>query len=315
MTIMNRINIALAINEAYAMQAAVCITSIVENLTASIHIYMYILHIGDNSKIKRKLDYLLKKYKNISINYIDVDHILADRISFLKLSHERFSIETYFRFLLPELLPDVDKILYMDADTICLNDISILYDINIDNYYLGAVKDIYMIVWRRLDINIDKYISEVLNINDGYTYFQAGIILLNLRLMRQCDISNKCFSKLKEIGKPIVVDQDILNSVCKDSVLYIDNGWNYDINIENLKGNNFDHIKTYLSPEDYKNYISMKNNYKLIHFAGDAKPWKKIDTFLSKYFWKYAIRTPYFLNLLSVLFKSSLIRVKNKITK
>ncbi|MCK7489743.1 MAG: hypothetical protein MZU79_05535 [Anaerotruncus sp.] len=79
----------------------------------------------------------------------------------------------YLKFDLPDLIPNQDKVLYLDGDIIIQKDLSDLFEINIKDYYAGAVKDIGLI---DNDLNIKNY-------------FNSGVMLLNLKLMRENNAS------------------------------------------------------------------------------------------------------------------------------
>jgi len=96
--------------------------------------------------------------------------------------------------------------------------------------------------------------------------------VFNIPKMLEENITEKLLERLKEVGEPMIVDQDIYNSVCQNTVKFIEPVWNYDRNIEIL-----------IDEYDYSNeeinklaelYEEVKKHPKIIHFAGSMKPWQ-----------------------------------------
>ena len=111
---MNKINIAFCINDSYADKVAVVMTSILENHPLQ-NISFYIFSSDLKNETLQKLSKLKTKYKNFSLERIFVP---TDKFSKLKLNINYISIETYYRYIIADLLPQIDKILYLDADLI-----------------------------------------------------------------------------------------------------------------------------------------------------------------------------------------------------
>ncbi len=170
------------------------------------------------------------------------------------------------KFDLPDLLPDCQKILYLDSDLIIRHDLSDLFSVDIDNFYVAAVKDCRAIVD---------------NVRQGYTmdseYFNSGVMFLNLEKMRNDHISKK----LREFRLANVnlhfVDQDVFNQVFREHVKLISPKFN--MMFSNLKA-------CFLPIQELadiynlpKNTMIEAMNYPLIFHYGWPKPWKSSQTF------------------------------------
>ena len=117
--------------------------------------------------------------------------------------------------------------------------------------------------------------------NDEYN---AGIILFNINTIEK----NFYFDNLKDILNKFenlsFPDQDILNIIFEDKVEYISQIYNFQTNIPIYQ---FEHINFY-SKEFLEDYNKAINNPKLIHFAGEEKPWTKPNLLFYEKFWKEA---------------------------
>lgn len=265
---MNEINIAFCINNAYADKAAVVMTSILENhKTQKINFYIFSSDLDDNNL--HLLQKLLLKYKNFTVQRILVPQHLVNSLP-LNISH--ISVETYYRYVIADLLPDVDKILYLDADLIVCKNIADFYNTDLkDNYFSGA-EDLYI-----KETNHKQSIG--LGADD--LYINAGVLLMNLKLIRQDNLGEKLINATKELWNKIKYqDQDVINIVCKDKILQADNVYNF----------------------AKHNILKEKDKIKsacIVHYTGRKKPWhggvvKKVK--LAHIWDKYARITDYVLH-------------------
>ena len=195
------IPISMALNDEYTYPTLVAITSILENSNPYTKYDFYILHTPDfmiENKIKIKN--LKKKYQNkCSINFINMTNF---RFKNALLSKRIQTISTYYRLILPDILPNIDKIIYLDGDTIIFDDLKEMYDINMDNYYYKGFLDIN----DRFNLKIDNYIC-------------AGVLLINLEILRKDDIVNKMYDFMIKNNKNLYFhDQSIINGVCSKKI-------------------------------------------------------------------------------------------------
>ena len=241
---MNEMNIAFCINNAYASKAAVVMFSLLENHKDT-YFNFYILSSDLSNESINYLNKLHKKYKNFTVVKVYVQpEIFKD----IKSNVDYISVETYYRFAIAELLPDVDKILYLDADLVVNKNISEFYNTNLENYYLAGAEDSYITkVNHKPEINLSK----------DDLYINTGVLLMNLPLIRRDGLCNKFIQTTKDLwGTTQYVDQDIINIVCNGRIKQVDNVYNFtatDMQIEPLK----------------------QKDASIIHYTGPDKPWKK----------------------------------------
>lgn len=270
-----QIPIFFAVDNNYAPNLSVVIESIKENSSKDYDYDIYVL----NENIS--LDYMnkLNKYNkdNIKLTFVDVSIKLSE-ISEKLPTRDYYSNAIFYRLLIPELFKDIDKALYLDADIIILGDVSELYNHNVDDYYLGVVKD---------DVasscsEFRTYTKEALGV-DSSKYFNSGILVMNLKKFRDDLMLDKFINLLKKVKFFIAPDQDYLNVLCLDKVLYVSELWN----MAPLHG------------------VILPDDVKLVHFKLTAKPWHYNDIQKSDEFWKYARRTEFFSQLHSALINYS----------
>ena len=289
-------SIVYSCNNDYVPFTYISIVSLIQHSSIMNNYNIYILY-SDISKENQK--YLRElQQQNIRIFLIDVSKIKKQYgPDFATNFH--FSIETYYRFFLPQLFPNLDKIIYIDADTIVLKDVSKLFTIDIANNYIGVTRDCEII--RSSNLYGEKYsdyFTKILGLKNIKNYFQAGVMIVNLKKWREDKIQQKLLERLKEVKKPQFVDQDILNSVCQENVMFIEQNWNYTWHIPIIDKQYYQHIGIPYN----RNYEKAKIQPYIIHFTGqNFKPLNYPWLPESKLFWQYARQTPFYEEL---LFKS-----------
>lgn len=253
------IDICYATNESFVPYMAVSITSLLEN-SASRNVVVHILYSDLSEATKTHLLMLETRYKNAKIQFHKIDD---SRFEKLGLTIEHITRETYFRYLLSEILPNIDRVLYLDGDTIINGDISELFDTDLTNCYCAGISDIYI-----ESVGYKKTLGL-----DGL-YINAGVILFNLDEMRKTNIAEKLF-KLTAENSFEYQDQDAINVVFNGKMKELDCVYNF----------KRDHQKAF--PE--KTPLA-----KIIHFVGPSKPWRKFTlNSLKLLYYKYEPLSPF----------------------
>ena len=246
-------DICYATNESFAPYMAVSITSLLEN-NSSRNVVVHILHSDLSETTKARLQMFETRYKNAKIQFHKIDDSRFEKFG---LTIEHITKETYFRYMIAEVLPNIDCVLYLDGDTIVNGDISELFDTDLTNYYCAGVNDIYIeSVGYKKTLGIDGL------------YINAGVILFNLDEMRKTDIAEKLF-KLTAENNFKYQDQDAINVVFKGKIKELDCVYN------------FKRVHQKAFPE--KTPLA-----KIIHYVGPNKPWRKFSfNRLKRLYFKY----------------------------
>ena len=200
----------------YSVWVGTVMQSILEHTDS--RICFHILH-DETLSIDNK--YKLEKVARSGSSIIEFHKIDENDFSVVKNQMSRFTIGTMFRCSLPELLPNLNRIIYLDADLFVNRDIKELWDVDICEYCLAGVAD--------EGVDIHNY-PKILNKYSGIkkeSYFNAGVLYMNLKKLRE-------FGNLKKLVVDFLVenpeaglpDQDALNVIFHNKVLYLDGSWN-----------------------------------------------------------------------------------------
>lgn len=149
---------------------------------------------------KSKLEKVCSSYE-AEVKIIDCMSVISSIFEGGKLN---FNPLFFLRIFIPQIVPDIDKALFIDSDVYVCNGIKELYDNDIDNYYCAMSYN--MPIYR------DMLQEAQMNLNDGY--YNAGIILLNLKAWREDEIQKKILKFYYDNGGNFPTDdQSVINAI------------------------------------------------------------------------------------------------------
>lgn len=254
------LNIFLAVNDGYAKQLCVTIVSVLaNNQDEKIHFYVLSNDFSENSR--QAVQNIYKLYKNWDVTYLQPDRKLFEN---LNLTVKYITIEGYYRYVIADMAPHLDKALYMDADIAVNGSLRPLWDVPLDGYYCSGVRDLCI---ERL--NYKKRIG----LTESDLYINSGVLLLNLKKIRQDKITEKLFENtVKMSGKIFYQDQDVINITFKDKIKEVDSLYNF-------------------TSDNLKKEKSKASRAVVIHYTGATKkPWKDDCRNKLQYVWqRYAL--------------------------
>ncbi len=290
----NNIPIVMAMDENYVPIASACIQSVMEHAADS-NIYDILIIQRNISKISReRVEEQIKKRGNFSVRFIDAA-VYEKFYTDIKLT-AHYTIETFFRLLIPEILKNYDKVIYLDGDTIVNCDIAGLYQTELDDCILGACRDIDYIAHYNIDESYLDNARDVLKLKNVYNYFQAGVLLISIPGFRKEFKTKELFDKAGERVWRFV-DQDMLNSLCQGKVKFIHSKWNYLVDYCKPESRKFS-IMRKAPKELYEEYLEAEQEKCIMHFCSPVRPWYDTDETLAEHFWEYARRCPFYETLL-----------------
>ncbi len=259
------IPIFYACDDGYLKYTIVSIKSLTENANKDYLYKIFVLNTGVSASFEKEL--LNIKGENFSVELIDVKKQLEKIASKLPI-RDYFSKTTYFRMFIADMFPEYDKAIYIDSDTVVLGDISKFYFNSLGNNLVGACQEIVM---KETEV-YGNYVEKVLGI-DRNKYFNAGHLLINLKAFREEEILKKFIELLSLYTFKVTQDEDYLNVLCKDRVLWIDQSWNVEV---------------------YGKLSIKESDINVIHYIMTSKPWHYEDCKFGQYFWYYAKKTDVF---------------------
>ncbi len=249
----NATKLAFALDQNLKEPLAVVLQSIVDNMKepADVHV----LCRGLDQAYYQQLHDFFPEFNFFFYNFDLIDY--GDKLRML--SHT--TVSTMDRLFLPELLADLDKVLYLDVDILVRADVAKLFNIDLGNNVIAG-KRTKLKTWRnpvrlitRASLSLPpeeawvlrRRLHDTVDLTKGT--FNAGVLLLNLKAMRDEEFTK---NHLYLIEHCAFNDQDVLNVYGGARVLELGAEWNHVPNQDECE-----------DPE-------------IIHWAGPNKPWKEM---------------------------------------
>lgn len=246
-------NIVLCADESYAMPCGVCLTSLFEN-NRDTSCNVYILTIGFSEMAKALFSQLADKYQQ-TIQIVSIDSSLFQN---LKVS-ERFSETIYYRFLIPDIVKG-GKALYLDCDIIVTSSLKELWETDVTDYACAVVED-----------QCGDDIIQHNRIEMYSTYFNSGVLLMNLDYWRQYDVKHRLVEYIyAHPDRCLYPDQDALNVVLEHKVKFLDYKFNYQYRMSLPTPELYLHRNKWEMAQKYNKELPI-----VIHYATTIKPWHK----------------------------------------
>jgi lipopolysaccharide biosynthesis glycosyltransferase len=241
------LNIALAFDQNFTTPVYVLLTSIFTN-NASYHISFHVIAEGLDKITKDDISLFVEK-NNGSISYYSVEKKVVQQF-ILSKDAPHVTSATYYRLFFPELVSEsINYLLYLDTDIIVIGDLGRLFQTSLSPFPLGAVADPKII--KRPDLGIDN----------GGGYFNAGVLLIDLKEWKRQRVTEKTVEFLNSSGEKIVLgDQDALNFV-------LANNWH---KLQRCYNVTFYDIPIRLKRKELTGYLKDKV---IIHYTTQHKPW------------------------------------------
>lgn len=265
-----KIPIAFICDDKYAMPTSVTLSSLFKNKKKDTFYDIYLLGIDINNDNRIKL--LSQNALNFSIKILEFQNKFKDIVT---LGH--VTTAALFKFDIANIINIYDKILYLDSDIIIQDDLSELYKTNIENVYAGVVRDLPC---------EKENMHKKFNLN---FYFNSGVLLLNLKKIREEKLSEKLIEAKKNVPNQEFMDQDTFNIVFNNKVVLLSCKYNY---FASFKNSNQDQTIADFYKISKAESSKIRHYPTITHFAA-FKPWQKFCVIDRKLWYKYYKKSPY----------------------
>lgn len=278
----NNIAIAFASNDFFVPYMATMIYSVAVNGSEENNYDIVILTSDISKENEQILVNMLVDFTNVSLRIVNVEKYVSE-YNFYTENKDGLTKETYYRLLIPEIMAEYDKVLYLDGDMVALVDVADLFHTDLTGYLLASSRDFCgLIEYYNPLTELKKYRDKELKLKQPNDYFIAGMLLINIKEFQELYDTEYLldFATSREWRQH---DQDVLNVLCEGKVKLVSASWDV------MKPEFNQYLPEYLQRE----LCASIENAKIVHFGGDRKPWLCMDAPFSEYFWQYAARTPY----------------------
>lgn len=271
-----KVSIAYITDRTFFYNTAVSIVSLKENKNAQSKYDVYLVVVDVERELWEKL-YNLDD-DNFRIQVIPKEN-----------PHQEFQKKDFpvtstalIKFELPTVLGNLDKVLYLDGDMLIQEDLTDLYATKLGENYVGAVVDI---------LAMEQLPSALAKLHCEYPrYFNSGMMLMNLRAMREDNIPAQLL-KYKKEGINYFMDQDALNVVLGEKAIFLPIRYNYMVTIEEAHLGN--EVLEKYHVDFNRTTLEREQSAAILHLTGAQKPWKYKMPYLTDLFLSYYEKSPY----------------------
>lgn len=236
---------------------------------------IFILHSCRQPLIHNEIDKLPTCYNNCRIQYRAVDSTFDEAFEIRGIT-----TPAYYRLLIPELIPEYDKVLYSDVDVIFRSDLSEFYNTDMTGYYVAGVDSL-----ANFQPELVKYYNDTVGTGpEGIIY--SGNLIINSKLILEDNI----IPRFKELAKNkyLFQDMDVLNIACRGKIMYLSPAFCLTTYISEYNVYRRGELLKVWNKEDISDALSNG----IVHFNG-KKPWKDVCINFDIW-WEYYRRCPYF---------------------
>lgn len=264
---------------------AVLLRSILDHADRKRSYRLVVLHSELDAENMQTLDAMTLDFLNVHLEFIDVTAEMAG-YRFYTENRDNITREAYFRLLIPWLLPETEKAVYLDCDMVALTDVAVLYDTDVDGVLLAAARDLVGIgIYYSGRFGRRDYFDQELCFPNPDDYFISGVLVMNLVRFRERFTQKQLLDYAA--SRPWQFhDQDVLNLISQDEKRLISAQWGALGRSE---------YERFLSPQLRLEAMNAYAHPYLFHFAGPGdKPWQRTTEYSLAWFWPTAARTPYY---------------------
>lgn len=281
-------NVALHSSDSFASVLAVSMVSIMENNQEMADITFYVLEKQICEENKKKLRDMVSKYGR-NLVMIPLPDMQRDFNFPIARVRKKWILDSYCRLFLGSILPkDVERVLYLDCDTLCHGNLQELWDMDLQGCYCGAVIDA-----------VGEHYYELFGMNETSRYCNSGMVLFDLKHWREDSMEDKVAEYVREKnGFVFFMEQSVMNIVLQDRIKVLHPKYNTYTLISALSDKELKwlrHCKRFYSEAEC---AEARRDPRLMHltnlFLVKGRPWIEGNTHpLKDMFMSYRALTPW----------------------
>lgn len=249
-------------NDSYARHLGTSMCSLFDRNRNCLRITVYILSLGLSEDSLKKLKKIGEAYGRRLV-FVEMGDI-KDRFDF-QVDTGGYDISIMSRLFMGEALPDrVERVLYLDCDTVVAQPLGHLWNTDLEGHVMGAV----------MEPTIYEEVKESIGIDREQPYFNSGVLLVDLKQWREKEVQKRLLEFWREKGgKLFASDQDVLNGALKGEIKALPPRYNFFTNYRYFSyGDLLRHSPSYRAVTQ-KMFSDAKKHPAVIHYMGDERPW------------------------------------------
>lgn len=272
---MNIIPIAFCFDDNLVEPSLVCLSSLLMSANKDTFYDIFIIYSPNHPIREEVVNQVTEKFNNCRISYRKIGDCFDKAFEIRSIT-----TPAYYRLLIPELVPEYDKIIYSDVDVIFRSDLTDIYNLDMAGCYIAGVDSL-----AHLQPEISQYYNRKLGLSpEGIIY--SGNLIINSKEL----IANNVLAEFKSLAKNeyMFQDMDVINIACRGKIKYLPPSFCLTTYISEFSVYKKDDLLNVWSENELK--VAMETG--IVHFNG-KKPWKDICINFDVW-WEYYRRCPFY---------------------
>lgn len=276
-------NVVYASNDNYARHLATSMISLFDKNQDMKEITVYVLSVGIEDESCKRLKAIADRYGR-TLQMMELNDI-ESRFAY-DIDTRGFDISAMGRLFMGTLLPDeVERVLYLDCDTVVVQPLRKLWNLDLKGRLLAAV----------MEPTIYKAVKEEIDLKEEEPYYNSGVLLIDLKKWRESQAEKRLLDFYGEKnGSLFACDQDTINGALKGEILPMTPRYNFFTNYRYFSYKNLVKHAAWYGAVDKEAFETAKAHPAIIHYMGDERPWiagnlnhyrKAYDRYLAQTAW------------------------------
>ena len=272
---MNTIPIVFCFDNNLIKPACVCLSSLLMSAGEDTFYDIFILHSQTEKLNREELDKITRYFKNCRLQYRSVDNTFDKAFEIRGIT-----TPAYYRLLIPELIPEYDKVLYSDVDVIFRSDLSHFYNIDMTGYYVAGVDSL-----AGFQPELVKYYNDTVGTGPEGIIYSGNLIINSKEILK-----DNIIPRFKELAKSRYTfqDMDVINIACRGKIKYLSPEFCLTTYISEYNVYRRTELLNVWSAKEINDALSQG----IVHFNG-KKPWKDVCINFDIW-WEHYRRCPFF---------------------
>lgn len=259
------IQVVYACDNNFAMLAGISIASLLENSREDMPLSVYVLCCDVSEENGARIRAVAEKFDR-KLELIDATIPIQNLTSQYNIDVRQWSLAAYARLLATDLLPDVDRILYFDCDTLIMDDVEQLWNTELKEASCAAAVE-----------QISFLQKKIVGLTKEESYFNSGVMLIELNKWREKGYASKFAESLRRHnGRLPYADQGCINEVCHGDIATLPAKYNVHTLLYNFSYEDAAIYRGDAGAYSKEEIEEAKKNPSIIHFTSSflsRRPW------------------------------------------
>ncbi|MEG7530905.1 MAG: glycosyltransferase family 8 protein [Hungatella sp.] len=251
-----------ASNDHYARHLGTSLYSLLDCNQAMEEITVYLLSVNLSQKNLSCLHAIAKRFGR-TLEVIELGEV-KNKFDY-SIDTGGFDISTMSRLFIGDVLPmETERVLYLDCDVVVTQSLQKLWNTDLGHDIIGAV----------MEPTIYQSVKEAIDLKASDPYYNAGVLLVNLRRWREEGVQKQLLDFYQSKGgRLFACDQDAINGALKGRIKPLSPRYNFFTNYRYFAYEELVSLSLTYRVVPKALFMQAKRHPAIIHYMGDERPW------------------------------------------